>query len=376
MLFTNLTAIEFINTNSLDLITDNSSMLNTIGFDNNDDLNDDLFHGGDNLFHGGIGFVDYAYNQIEGTENDDLINGTSQRDYIQGFAGNDTLIGGSGDDTIDGGDGSDSLLGGQGDELFHGGIGTDIIDGGVGFDTVDYNYVDNGQYPVRLIIGLGSETVNCVSKYWKDLPGVNGVDKVYNVEKFIGVEGENNNLLIRNNHVSSANVNLSLGTITSYSPDIIDHYVIENFQTVVGGDGDDTITGNQNDNVLSGHYGNDIISGGDGDDTLSGSFGTEFSTQETDILIGGKGSDTFDFSYGMYTYYGDDTQAIIQDFETGVDIIQFGPIEYGITQENYFLSQGSSYTEIYYKSDPTSTNQGKLVATVHGSVSESDLVFI
>ncbi len=87
--------------------------------------------------------------------------------------------------------------------------------------------------------------------------------------------------------------------------DVIDNQievdVLQSIENVIGSDDGDIIIGSDLDNKLS---------GGDGDDLISGEGGN-------DILIGGAGADTFTFGAN----FGDD---VIQDFEVGLDQLQFG----------------------------------------------------
>ncbi len=87
--------------------------------------------------------------------------------------------------------------------------------------------------------------------------------------------------------------------------DVIDNQievdVLQSIENVIGSDDGDIIIGSDLDNKLS---------GGDGDDLISGEGGN-------DILIGGEGADTFTFGAN----FGND---VIQDFEVGLDQLQFG----------------------------------------------------
>ncbi len=87
--------------------------------------------------------------------------------------------------------------------------------------------------------------------------------------------------------------------------DVIDNQievdVLQSIENVIGSDDGDIIIGSDLDNKLS---------GGDGDDLILGEGGN-------DILIGGAGADTFTFGAN----FGND---VIQDFEVGLDQLQFG----------------------------------------------------
>ncbi|MFY2825445.1 beta strand repeat-containing protein [Ruegeria sp. MALMAid1280] len=76
---------------------------------------------------------------------------------------------------------------------------------------------------------------------------------------------------------------------------------------------------NGSNNAGSPNGGNDILSGNSGANTLNGQAGGDVLNGEggNDILIGGAGQDTFVFAGN----FGDD---VIQDFEVGIDQLQFG----------------------------------------------------
>lgn len=81
--------------------------------------------------------------RIEGTGGRDDLNGTNNDDVMILKAGNDDAHGRDGDDTIrgDGGDdhlygqaGADTLFGGDGNDVLYGGAGRDVLNGGPGAD--------------------------------------------------------------------------------------------------------------------------------------------------------------------------------------------------------------------------------------------------
>jgi len=77
--------------------------------------------------------------------------------------------------------------------------------------------------------------------------------------------------------------------------------VLSSIENVIGSDDGDVISGSDLSNVLNGAGGDDALNGEGGDD----------------ILIGGEGADTFIFGAN----FGND---VIQDFEVGLDQLQFG----------------------------------------------------
>ena len=86
------------------------------------------------------------YNQIIGTEDDDLLTGTTLPDLIfakggddiiSGSKGNDCILGGEGNDIIFGNDGNDNISGQDGNDIIKGNSGEDFVYGGFGFDVID-----------------------------------------------------------------------------------------------------------------------------------------------------------------------------------------------------------------------------------------------
>lgn len=75
---------------------------------------------------------------IDGTDQGDVILGNFAANRLFGFAGDDRIEGRDGDDTLLGGDGDDQLSGGTGNDQLEGGTGTDTLDGGAGSDLVRY----------------------------------------------------------------------------------------------------------------------------------------------------------------------------------------------------------------------------------------------
>jgi RTX toxins and related Ca2+-binding proteins len=122
---------------------------------------DDVVFGGngDDIIFGGDG-NDVLYGEagddyLAGDDGDDILFGGDGNDWIFGGAGDDVADGGDGDDLIYGGDGNDTLKDGNGSDIVAGGAGDDLViaaadaaddqyDGGEGFDTLDYSATSEG----------------------------------------------------------------------------------------------------------------------------------------------------------------------------------------------------------------------------------------
>lgn len=103
--------------------------------------NDIVFAGaGNDVVWGGDG-DDRIYGEdgddvLFGEAGDDQISGGDGNDIIDGGDGDDQLFGDAGNDVIDGGDGADLVKGGDGDDTLAGGAGNDTVKGGAGNDKI------------------------------------------------------------------------------------------------------------------------------------------------------------------------------------------------------------------------------------------------
>ena len=169
---------------------------------------------------------------------------------LMGSAFNDTLTGNTATNTLWGGAGNDRLDGGAGNDFLYGGFGADYLDGNTGTDWARYDD-DTAGVTVNLTTGLGS-----------------------------GGQAQGDTLV--------------------------------GIEYVMGGNGNDTLIGNTAANRLEGGSGNDRLEGGAGTDILYGGLDNDILNGGTsnDTLNGGAGADIFEFSPGG----GID---IIQDFTVG-----------------------------------------------------------
>ncbi|MFC3615968.1 Hint domain-containing protein [Lutimaribacter marinistellae] len=155
-------------------------------------------------------------------------------DVAQPFTGG----GAPGDDSLDGGDGNDTLIGREGDDTLTGGEGQDSVDGGDGDDLIE-----TGRDPLTELPDRG-------------FPSYDGLPAV------------------------------------PADPDVMDDR-----DTVDGGDGNDTISTGDDNDMITGGAGMDLIDGGLDDDTIDGGTGD-------DTLIGSEGADSIIAGDGADVVYG------------------------------------------------------------------------
>jgi Ca2+-binding RTX toxin-like protein len=201
-------------------------------------------------FLGTLNFTVNNFDDVSGTNQNDLIRGDSQSNRLRGNGGNDTFFGTTGNDTLD---------------------------GGTGNDTADYR-------------GLGRAiTVRPTGIVEKRFAGV---DDTISMETIIA------DPLVGGNTIDSStaslgaslSINLSTGAASVFGPFPTINRTFLNFDDVIGTSGNDTITGDSQNNVLNGGGGNDLIRAGGGNDTLVGGAGA-------DTLTGGTGIEINTFIY-------------------------------------------------------------------------------
>ncbi len=197
-------------------------------------------------FLGTLNFTVNNFDDVSGTNQNDLIRGDSQNNRLRGNGGNDSFFGTTGNDTLE---------------------------GGTGNDTADYR-------------GLGRAiTVKPTGIVEKRFAGV---DDTISMETIIA------DPLVGGNTIDSStaslgaslSINLSTGAASVFGPFPTINRTFLNFDNVIGTSGNDTIIGDSQNNILNGGGGNDLISASGGNDTLVGGFGA-------DTLTGGTGTNTF-----------------------------------------------------------------------------------
>ena len=270
----------------------------------------------------------YNFDNVIGSNSDDIITGNDSKNIINSLDGNDTIFGNLGNDTIDGGEGTDTIdfsnattpqlvdlanntangeegrdalfnienvVGSQSDDTLigddkvnelKGNSGDDILRGGLNDDTLFGGLDDD-----TLFGGLGDDTIN----------GEGGIDTA-NYSDIVNSDSLD----------PTKGVTVSLAIDSSQDTGIAGSDTLTEIENLVGTIFNDTLTGNISNNSLLGESGNDtIITGG--------------SNNGFDYVDGGAGEDLLS--------YKDETQSVFIDLEdtevqdTGVGRVEVRNIE-------------------------------------------------
>ncbi|MEH2377229.1 calcium-binding protein [Nostoc sp.] len=258
--------------------------------------------------------------------NFDNIIGTNANDIIVGDNQNNQLSGNKGNDTLDGGLGRDSLNGGAGDDTY-------IVDGAADTITEAANSgTDIVRSSIPYVLGVNLENLR-----------LTGTSNIY------GIGNSLDNFLFANTANNTLNARAGNDTLD-------------------GNFGDDMLNGEDGNDSLQGGPGNDILNGGSGNDILIGVFpGSPFppGLGETDNLTGGAGADTFVLGDAENVFYDDNNitnpgfgdLAIINDFDSSQDVIQLKG-----SSQDYLLQVVGSNTRIF--SDKLGAEQDEIIGVV------------
>ena len=213
-------------------------------------------------------------------QNIENLTGSRFNDSLIGDAGNNTLMGQAGDDTLVGDGGDDRLDGGSGNDILRGGAGSDYLNGGDGLDIASYAASGSG-VTVNLATGTGKGG---------DAEG----DTLQNIETLIGSNfndtltgDEGNNVLIGGtgaDYLDGGAGNDTVSYLTAGSG------VVVNLAMGGIGHGDaegdvlqhiENLTGSQFNDILTGDLGQNVLEGGAAADRLDGGAGVDFASYET-----------------------------------------------------------------------------------------------
>ncbi|WP_310439830.1 Ig-like domain-containing protein [Sulfuricurvum sp.] len=262
--------------------------------------------------------------EINGTEDKDLILGKNGNNIINAFGGDDVIFEDGGNDVIDAGEGNDIVYAGAdndivfaqgGDDLVYGGLGDDMIFGGDGHDAI---FADGGNDVV--FAGSGNDMVT--GGYGNDvISGDEGNDMLYGEggnDALFGRDGNDELFGTEGYDLLNGGAGDDLLDGGSEADEMVggtgdDTYVVDNtadIVTEVANEGNDTViasidytlaatlenltlsgdaingTGNDADNRLIGNANNNRLEAKGGNDTLNGGIGA-------DTMIGGSGDDLY-----------------------------------------------------------------------------------
>lgn len=269
------------------------------------------------------------FENLTGSDFDDVLTGNSSANTIDGGLGNDVIEGGAGNDTLKGSGGTDTLTyvnagsavtvnlaTATGQNTV--GAGTDTISGfenltGSAFnDTLtgdgNANVIEGGAGNDTMVGGLGTDTLSYISAgagitlslatATAQNTGGAGTDTVSGFENLTGsafndtLTGDGNANVIEGGagndtlngaggtdtvtYISAgAAVTVSLATGSAQNTGGAGTDTLSGFENLTGSGYHDTLTGDGNANIIDGGAGNDLIDGGAGNDTLTGGLGTD-----------------------------------------------------------------------------------------------------
>ena len=270
---------------------------------------------------GRLAFTAINFDNVIGTNANDIIVGDNQNNQLSGNNGNDTLDGGTGTDTLNGGAGNDTYIVDTATDIITeaANSGTDIVRSSVSYT-------------------LGANIENLRLTESSDISGTGN---------------SLNNFLFGNTSNNTLN----------------------------GGGGDDTLDGNNGNDILNGGDGNDSLQGGPGNDVLNGGSGNDIligvfpgsalppGLGEIDNFTGGPGADRFILGDAVNAFYDDNNTAnpgfgdlaSITDLDPSQDQIELN----GLPQD-YRLQVVGSNTRIFL--DKPGAEQDEIIGIVQGVV--------
>jgi len=278
---------------------------------------------GDDTYTGGSGFDILDFSAVQGVIQINQLGGV-----ITGSSGNDTLndvfeqiIGSNFDDVLSGGNGGDVLDGNNGNDQFFANGGDDLVRGGEGNDTFFFSTNDGND---RLEGGAGFDVL--------DYSSLQGVVQVNQLAGTTTGTANNDTLLDVFEQVIGTNFNdvLSGG---------------HGINVLNGGGGDDQLFANNGDDQASGGAGNDTITLGLGNDRLDFRNGDETDTV-TDFNAGAGSEDQIILTFhsaatsfaqmqmaGMFSQQGADTHIDLG----GGDLIVLQNVNVGDLHQDDFI---------------------------------------
>ncbi|NEJ60775.1 type I secretion C-terminal target domain-containing protein [Rhizobium leguminosarum] len=267
------------------------------------------------------------FENLTGSEFDDVLTGNSSANTVDGGNGNDIIEGGAGTDTLKGSGGTDTLTyinaasavtvnlatvtgqntvgagtdtisgfenlrGSAFNDTLTGDGNANVIEGGAGNDTVNGA---GGNDTLTYANAASAVTVNLATATAQNTGGA-GTDTISAFENLTGsafndtLTGDGNANIMEggagNDNINGAGgtdtvtyisagsaVTVNLATATAQNTLGAGTDTLSGFENLTGSAFHDTLTGDGNANVIDGGAGNDLIDGGAGNDTLTGGQG-------------------------------------------------------------------------------------------------------
>lgn len=259
---------------------------------------------------------------LEGSNQGDILAGDDLANILSGQGGNDFLSGGGGNDVLVAGAGNDTLQGGAGADSFSGGGGTDtarftsavILNLATGVHSGEA--AGDSYSSIERYEGSQSADILVGNANGQTLSGRNGNDTLYGEggnDTVIGGDGDDSldggsGIDLLDYSAETQGVQASLSTDLAIGLSIgVD--VLDDFENVNGTAHADSIWGDDAANLLRGLGGNDVLSGYGGPDTLDGGGGDDTILGGVgDSVIGGTGTDVLRFG----------STPVLLDLATGV----------------------------------------------------------
>ena len=240
--------------------------------------------GGDDVI-----FEDGGNDIIDAGDGNDLVYAGADNDLVFGSAGDDVIYAGLGDDVIFGGDGDDAIFAEGGNDIVFGGAGNDLISGGWGSDVLSGDDGDDQIFGESgydaLFGGNGDDELFGMgdADYLNGGAGNDLLDGGAGADEMIGGAGDDTYVVDNPGDTVTELPDEGNDTVRAS----IDYTLGANVENLIltGTDGLNG-TGNELDNRLTGNSGDNTLIGGAGNDRLDGGLGA-------DTLIGGMGDDTY-----------------------------------------------------------------------------------
>lgn len=234
---------------------------------------------------------------VEGSNNDDVILGDRQRNSLWGLAGNDRLDGRAGNDHVWGGAGRDTLFGGDGADVLKGGLGRDDLNGGEGHDQLHGEEGDDQLFGNAGNDQLWGQAGNDTINGGEDNDTLNGGEGDDALNGGAGRDelqgGQHNDILNGGEGDDQLFGNTGADRLEGGNGHDVLFGGEGDDPLLAGGLGNDEISGDQGNDQLKGDAGQDSLWGGEGDDTIEGGDDNDkiWGGDDNDILFGGEGHD-------------------------------------------------------------------------------------